>query len=72
MTKYILIIALIAGCIAPVFWADWIIQSIFNKDINNWVIFGSMLLLGLVTPRALNGVLCLAMVAATLYIWVLM
>lgn len=72
MTKYILI-ALIAICtIAQVFWVDWIIQNIFHKDINNWAILGSLVLLALATPKALNGVFFLVMVVSTLYIWILM
>ena len=72
MTKYILI-ALIAICtIAQVFWVDWIIQNIFHKDINNWTILGSLVLLALATPKALNGVFFLVMVVSTLYIWILM
>ena len=72
MTKYILIALIFIGTIAQVFWADWIIQNIFHKDINNWVILGSLLLLALATPKALNGVFFLAMAASTIYIWVLM
>lgn len=72
MIKYILIALIVIGTIAQVFWADWIVKEIYNKDINNWIILGSLLLLALATPKALNGVFFLAMVVSTIYIWVLM
>jgi hypothetical protein len=72
MIKYILIALIVIGTIAQVFWADWIVKEIYNKDINNWIILGSLLLLALATPKALNGVFFLAMAASTIYIWVLM
>lgn len=72
MTKYILIALIFIGTIAQVFWADWIVKEIYNKDINNWIILGSLLLLALATPKALNGIFFLVMAASTIYIWVLM
>jgi hypothetical protein len=51
-----------------VFWADWIIKELFAKDINNWLLLGGLLAIGLCIPRALNGILSLSMVIASLYI----
>jgi hypothetical protein len=58
--------------VAQVFWADWIIQTIFNKDINNWLVLASLCIIALVTPNAMRGLAFLVMVVSTLYIWILM
>ena len=62
----------VIGIVAQVFWADWIIQSIFNKDINNWLVLASLCIIALVTPNALRGIAMMAMVVSTIYIWILM
>ena len=64
--------AIVIGIVAQVFWADWIIQTIFNKDINNWLVLASLCIIALVTPNALRGIAIMAMVVSTLYIWALM
>jgi hypothetical protein len=51
-----------------VFWADWIVKELFAKDINNWLLLGGLLAISLCIPRALNGILSLSMVIASLYI----
>lgn len=70
---YLAITPLIALIIiAQVFWTDWIVKEIYNKDINNWMIFLSLVIIALFTPKALSGLTCLMMVMATVYIWFIM
>jgi len=54
--------------IISVFWADWIIRELYDKDINNWLILAGVIVTSLCIPRALNGILSLAMVVASFYI----
>jgi hypothetical protein len=51
-----------------VFWADWIIRELYDKDINNWLILAGVIVTSLCIPRALSGILTLAMVIASFYI----
>jgi hypothetical protein len=51
-----------------VFWADWIIRELYDKDINNWLILAGVIVTSLCIPRALSGILTLAMVVASFYI----
>jgi hypothetical protein len=54
--------------IISVFWADWIIRELYTKDINNWLILAGVIVTSLCIPRALSGILTLAMVVASFYI----
>ena len=73
MSKNIIVIAgsiaALVLIVAEVYWADWVIQSILNKDYNNWAIFGAMSLIALVTPKALHGIMILGLVLSTIFIW---
>lgn len=53
-----------------VIWADWVIKSIWDKDINNWLILAAFLVLGLFTPKSLRGWPMLLVAIGTVYIWV--
>lgn len=76
MTKYIVLpivsIAALLLIVLEVYWADWIIQTIFNKDFNNWAIFGALVVIAITTPKAMWGLTTLCMVLTTLYIWIAM
>lgn len=63
---FILLTALLTTI--SVFWADWIIKELFNKDINNWVILVGVIVTSLFIPRALSGLLTLVHIAASFYI----
>jgi hypothetical protein len=54
--------------IVSVFWADWIVKELYDKDINNWLLLGGLLATSLCIPRALSGILTLTMVIASFYI----
>jgi hypothetical protein len=54
--------------IISVFWADWIIKELFDKDINNWLLLGGLIVTSLCIPKSLRGLLTLAMVIASFYI----
>ena len=64
----VIVITIILALTVSVFWADWIVKELFVKDINNWLLLGGLLAIGLCIPRALNGILSLSMVIASLYI----
>ena len=70
-TTTVAIIALtyIVAITLQIFWCDWIIQSIYNKDINNWLLLAILSVIALLTPRSLNGIICFSMMIATAYIW---
>jgi hypothetical protein len=51
-----------------VFWADWIIRELYDKDINNWLILAGVIVTSLCIPKSLSGLLTLAMVVASFYI----
>jgi hypothetical protein len=51
-----------------VFWADWIIRELYDKDINNWLILAGVIVTSLCIPKSLSGILTLAMVVASFYI----
>ena len=51
-----------------VFWADWIIRELYDKDINNWLILAGVIVTSLCIPKSLSGLLTLAMVIASFYI----
>jgi hypothetical protein len=76
MSKNIIVIAgsiaALVLIVAEVYWADWVVQSIFNKDFSNWAIFGALVLIALVTPKALHGIITLSLVLSTLFIWTAM
>jgi hypothetical protein len=63
---FILLTALLTA--VSVFWADWIIRELFNKDINNWLILAVKLIISLFIPRALSGLLTLVYIVASFYI----
>ena len=63
---FILLTALLTT--VSVFWADWIIRELFNKDINNWLILAGVIVTSLFIPRALSGLLTLVYVVASFYI----
>jgi hypothetical protein len=54
--------------IVSVFWADWIIKELYDKDINNWLLLGGLIVTSLCIPKSLSGLLTLAMVIASFYI----
>jgi hypothetical protein len=64
----VIVITIILALTVSVFWADWIVKELFNKDINNWVILVGVIVTSLFIPRALSGILSLAMVVASFYI----
>ena len=64
----VIVITIILAFTVSVFWADWIVKELFNKDINNWLILAGVIVTSLCIPRALNGILTLAMVVASFYI----
>ena len=66
--KLLLIALTILLTIVSVFWADWIVKELFNKDINNWLLLVGLCVISLCIPRALSGILTLAMVVASFYI----
>jgi hypothetical protein len=51
-----------------VFWADWIIRELYDKDINNWLILAGVIVTSLCIPKSLSGILTLEMVVASFYI----
>jgi hypothetical protein len=64
----IIALVIVPLAIASVFWADWIIKELFNKDINNWLILIGLCVIDLCIPRALTGLLTLSMIIASMYI----
>lgn len=61
---------IIITAILEVFWADWIIKNVYNKDINNWSILGVMILLALIMPKSLKALPFTVLLLHTVYIWV--
>lgn len=51
-------------------WADWCLQSIWNKDFNNWAIFGCLAVLEYLTPKSAKGWTTLSLMLMTIYIWI--
>jgi len=65
------VFALLAAIIwFQVWWADWVIQTLFNKDYNNWLILLTLFAFEILTPRCLSGLSSILLFLATLYIWI--
>jgi hypothetical protein len=53
-----------------VWWADWVVQSIFHKDYNNWIILLTLFVFEVLTPDKLRGLSSIILFLLTLYIWI--
>jgi hypothetical protein len=51
------------------FWAKWVLEGIFLKDFNYWLVAASLAMLILLTPKKLNGTIGFALMCGTIYIW---
>lgn len=53
-----------------VWWADWVVQSLFNKDYNNWLILAVLIVFEILTPSRLRGFGSTILLLSTIYIWI--
>ena len=53
-----------------VWWADWVVQSLFHKDYNNWLILAVLFVFEILTPDLLRGLTSILLLLSTLYIWI--
>jgi len=53
-----------------VWWADWVVQSLFNKDYNNWLILAVLFVFEILTPERLRGLTSMLLFLSTIYIWI--
>jgi hypothetical protein len=55
-----------------VWWADWVVQTLFHKDYNNWIILLGLFVFELLTPNKLSGLSSIILFLSTLYIWLVL
>ena len=53
-----------------VWWADWVVESLFNKDYNNWLILAVLFAFEILTPDRLRGFGSTILLLSTIYIWI--
>ena len=68
----IVIPIIIGASYLEVLWLDWIIHSILDKDINRWILFAIIALIGIITPKKLVGLPLIVFVLSTIYIWIIL
>lgn len=66
----IAVVLLVAIIWFQVWWADWVVQSLFNKDYNNWLILAVLFALEILTPDRLRGLTSMLLFLSTIYIWI--
>jgi len=67
----IAVAAFIVGIVwFQVWWADWVVQSLFNKDYNNWLILAVLFAFEILTPDRLRGFGSTILLLSTIYIWI--
>ena len=63
------LLVIVASVYLQVLWADWAIKSIFDKDVNNWLILLALFVFEILTPKSLRGLSTIILFLMTLYIW---
>jgi hypothetical protein len=66
----IAVVLLVAIVWFQVWWADWVVQSLFNKDYNNWLILAVLFAFEILTPDRLRGFGSTILLLSTIYIWI--
>ena len=62
-----ILLAIVGVAYLEVIWVDWLLNSIFDKDVNRWLILAFLLGITAVMPEKLRGLPIVVLLIGTFY-----